>query len=76
MCHAVQGTLAGARLGPDLTHTATRSTIAAGTLPNTRDHLARWVVDSQAIKPGNRMPQNNLTPEDLQSLLTYLESLK
>jgi cytochrome c oxidase subunit 2 len=27
MCHAVQGTQAGARLGPDLTHVATRSTI-------------------------------------------------
>jgi cytochrome c oxidase subunit 2 len=76
MCHTIKGTPASASVGPDLTHLASRQSIAAGTLPNTRDHLAGWVVDSQSIKPGNRMPQNNLSSEDLQSLLTYLESLK
>jgi hypothetical protein len=34
------------------------------------------VVDSQKIKPGNRMPPNNLEPADLQALLDYLQSLK
>jgi cytochrome c oxidase subunit 2 len=76
MCHKIQGTDAGGAVGPDLTHIASRPTIAAGTLDNTRDHLAGWVVDSQQIKPGNRMPQNNLEPQDLQALLDYLQSLK
>jgi cytochrome c oxidase subunit II len=76
MCHRIQGTDAGGRVGPDLTHVATRPTIAAGTLENTRGHLAGWVVDSQKIKPGNRMPPNNLEPQDLQALLDYLQSLK
>ncbi|HEX8558091.1 MAG TPA: cytochrome c oxidase subunit II [Pyrinomonadaceae bacterium] len=76
MCHTVRGSDAGSRVGPDLTHVASRATLAAGTLENTRGHLAGWVVDSQRIKPGNRMPPNNLEPADLQALLDYLQSLK
>jgi cytochrome c oxidase subunit 2 len=76
MCHAVAGTPAGSRVGPDLTHLAGRRTIAAGTLPNTRGHLAGWIVDPQQIKPGSRMPPNQLEPGDLQALLAYLESLE
>jgi cytochrome c oxidase subunit 2 len=76
MCHTIRGTEAGSRVGPDLTHVASRGTLAAGTLENTRGHLGGWVVDSQKIKPGNRMPPNNLEPADLQALLDYLQSLK
>jgi cytochrome c oxidase subunit II len=76
MCHTVRGTSAGSRVGPELTHVASRMTIAAGTLPNTRGHLAGWVLDSQSIKPGNRMPANPLPPDDLQALLAYLRSLR
>jgi cytochrome c oxidase subunit II len=76
MCHAISGTVAGGRVGPDLTHLASRLTIAAGTLPNTRGNLAGWIVNPQSIKPGTRMPPNQLQPADLQALLAYLESLK
>jgi len=76
MCHAVAGTQAGSRVGPDLTHLASRSTIAAGTLPNTRGNLAGWIVNPQAIKPGVKMPPNSLDPDDLQALLAYLETLR
>jgi cytochrome c oxidase subunit II len=76
MCHAIAGTPAGSRVGPDLTHLASRRTIAAGTLPNTRGNLAGWIVDPQKIKPGTRMPPNQLKPADLQALLAYLETLK
>ena len=76
MCHTIRGTTAGARFGPDLTHLASRQTIAAGTLPLTRGHLAGWIVNSQSIKPGNRMPPNMLSGEDLQALLAYLETLR
>jgi cytochrome c oxidase subunit 2 len=76
MCHAINGTPAGAKVGPNLTHLASRNTIAAATLPNDRDHLLQWVNDSQQIKPGNRMPPNKLAPEDMQALLDYLQSLK
>lgn len=76
MCHTIRGTAAASRFGPDLTHVAGRRTIAAGTLPTTRGHLAGWIVDSQSIKPGNRMPPNVLSGADLQALLAYIETLK
>jgi cytochrome c oxidase subunit 2 len=76
MCHTIRGTDASGIVAPDLTHLASRKTIAAGTLPLTRGHLAGWITNSQEIKPGNRMPPIPLTPEDLQALLAYLESLK
>ncbi len=76
MCHAINGTPAGSNVGPNLTHVASRNMIAAATLVNTREHLAQWIKDSQQYKPGNRMPQNNLSDADLQSLVDYLQSLK
>ena len=76
MCHSIQGTKAGSKAGPDLTHLASRRTIAAGSLPNTRGALAGWIVDPQRIKPGAKMPANALSPKDLDALLTYLQSLK
>jgi len=76
MCHNIAGTFAGGRTAPDLTHIASRSTIGAGTLPNTRGHLAGWIADPQAIKPGNRMPSPGLRGDELQAVLAYLETLK
>lgn len=76
LCHQIRGTRAAATAGPDLTHLASRRTLAAGTLPNTRGNLAAWIVDPQQIKPGNHMPPVNLDSEDLQALLTFLETLR
>jgi cytochrome c oxidase subunit 2 len=76
MCHTIQGTTAGGMIGPELTHLASRSKIAAGSLPNTRGYLAGWIADPQQIKPGVHMPPNALQPDELQPLLDYLESLK
>ena len=76
MCHAINGTTAASNVGPNLTHVASRNTIAAATVPNTREHLMRWIVDSQQYKPGNKMPQNNLGQDDLNAVVDYLQSLK
>ena len=76
MCHSIRGTQAGGRTAPDLTHLASRLTLAAGTLPNTPGHLAGWIADAQGIKPGNRMPTMALTAEDLQALVKYLQALE
>ena len=76
MCHTVRGTDAGSRLGPDLTHLASRISIAAGTLPNNAGSLGGWISDPQQIKPGVRMPPNPLPAEDLQALVQWLQSLK
>jgi cytochrome c oxidase subunit 2 len=76
LCHSVRGTRAGARTAPDLTHFATRSTIGAGTLPNTPTHLGAWIANPQHVKPGNRMPPTGLSAEDLQSVVAYLGTLR
>ena len=77
MCHTIQGTPAAGRVGPDLTHVASRPRIAAGTLPNTRGQPGRLGRSTRrASSPGVRMPPNPLTPDELQALLDYLESLK
>jgi cytochrome c oxidase subunit 2 len=75
-CHTIRGTAAFGHKAPDLTHLASRSTIAAASLPNTIGHLAGWVVDAQRIKPGNRMPPNLLSAPDLLDLVAYLRSLR
>jgi cytochrome c oxidase subunit 2 len=74
-CHAVAGTPADADLGPDLTHIDSRRTLAAGTILNTRANMAEWITNPRAIKPGSLMPPTELTTEQLEALLDYLESL-
>jgi cytochrome c oxidase subunit 2 len=76
LCHGVRGTAAAASRGPDLTHLMSRSTLGAATLPNTRGHLAGWVLDPQTVKLGNLMPPNLVPAAELQPLLAYLTSLK
>jgi cytochrome c oxidase subunit 2 len=75
-CHAVAGTNATSRFGPDLTHLASRRTLAAGVLENNRGNLAGWILNPQTLKPGNKMPPTALDGEELQALLAYLESLE
>jgi cytochrome c oxidase subunit II len=75
-CHTIRGTEARGQLAPDLTHLATRSTLGAGTLPNTPEHLDAWVRNPQTSKPGNQMPSNPMGADNLQALLAYLSSLR
>ena len=74
-CHRIAGTNATGTIGPDLTHIASRLSLAAATIPNSRGYLAGWILDPQHIKPGNKMPATNLSGPDLQALLDYLGSL-
>ncbi|MBI1361110.1 MAG: cytochrome c oxidase subunit II [Alphaproteobacteria bacterium] len=74
-CHTVSGTPAGGIVGPNLGHFASRSTLAAGSIPNDADHLRKWIADPQAIKPGVRMPAVPLTTADRDAVVAYLESL-
>jgi cytochrome c oxidase subunit 2 len=75
-CHVIDGTPAKGVLGPALTHFASRERLGAGAAPNDRGHLAGWIVNSQAIKPGNPMPPVEIDAGELSDLLTYLESLE
>jgi cytochrome c oxidase subunit 2 len=75
LCHTIRGTDAGGVSGPDLTHLASRRSLAAGTLPNGRGNLTAWIADPQGVKPGNHMPRVSLSSTDLQALATYLGGL-
>lgn len=76
LCHTVQGTDAQGRLGPDLTHLGGRSELASATLDNVPGNLAGWIGDPQHVRPGVRMPPQQLPARDLQALVAWLESLR
>src|SRR5271169_3418250 len=73
-CHAISGTVADGRFGPDLTHLMSRETIAAGAATNTHDNLKLWIRNPESIKPGSLMPAMNLSDQDLDAVTAYLES--
>ena len=75
-CHTIRGTQARGKVGPDLTHIASRRTIAANELPNTPSDLRAWIRDPGKFKPGTRMPTLPLTPRQLDELVAYLEKLR
>ncbi len=60
-CHTVNGVPgSNSKLGPDLTHVASRHTIAGGLFPNEPHILARWIKNPRALKPGALMNANGL----------------
>ena len=75
-CHEIRGTAARATVGPDLTHIASRRTLAGAEIPNDRTHLAAWIADPQAIKPGDRMPDLGLSAGQVSQIVSYLETLR
>jgi cytochrome c oxidase subunit II len=74
-CHAVAGTGAHGRFGPDLTHLMSRATIAAGAAANSPENLRLWIQNPDAIKPGALMPAMNLSDEELDRVTAYLQTL-
>jgi len=74
-CHAISGTAANGRFGPDLTHLMSRATIASGAAENTTENLRLWIEDPEAIKPGSLMPAMKLSDTDLDALVRYMASL-
>jgi cytochrome c oxidase subunit 2 len=63
-------------VGPDLTHIASRRTLAAGALENTPENLAAWLHDPDDFKPGSNMPNFKLSPGDVRALVAFLETQK
>jgi cytochrome c oxidase subunit II len=75
-CHTVSGTAAAGIFGPDLSHLMSRDTLGAGVVPNTVENLRAWIKEPDALKPGSLMPNMQLTPGQLDEVVTYLSSLK
>lgn len=75
-CHTIRGTAAEGKIGPDLTHVASRGELAGERLKNTPDNLFLWIKNPQTIKPGVRMPNMQLSDDKIHALVAYLEALK
>ena len=75
-CHTIEGTKGAGKVGPNLTHFASRGTLAAGVLENKPENVAKWLKNPQAIKPEAIMPNLGLKDDDITLLVAYLESLK
>lgn len=75
-CHTIRGTSAQfGQTGPDLTHVARRSTIAAGILDNNAENLMHWIGNAPGVKPGALMPNMGLSDQELRYIVAYLQTL-
>jgi cytochrome c oxidase subunit 2 len=75
-CHAISGTTAKARVGPDLTHIASRKQLGAGIITNSPENLRHWLTNPQHVKPGVLMPDFHFTDAQLTEMVDYFETLK
>ena len=75
-CHAVRGTVANGRFGPDLTHFGGRDTLGSGTIANNMGNLKSWIRNPSDVKEGALMPPMQLDEVQLQQVSAYLLSLK
>lgn len=76
-CHTVRGTGAAGRLGPDLTHVASRGAIGGEVLAMSEQNIARWLTDNDRLKPNNLMPEyRHLPADDVKAVAAYIASLK
>lgn len=77
LCHTVQGTLAGGRVAPDLTHIGSRQYIAANSFKNNNAYLEAWVTHAQSLKPEAKMPDlTQFSGTQLRELVAYLRQLQ
>jgi cytochrome c oxidase subunit 2 len=75
-CHAIAGTAATGHFGPDLTHLASRDTLASGAIQNSAGNLRAWIDNPNSIKPGCLMPPMHLNNHDLDVITAYLTQLR
>lgn len=75
-CHAIPG-VTGSRVavGPPLAGIGRRQLIA-GTLANSPDNLALWILRTQQVKPGTAMPQLGVAERDARDMAAYLATLR
>ena len=75
-CHAIQGTNANGRFGPNLTHFGSRDTLGAGVADNNIGNLKAWIRNPSDLKEGALMPPMQLDETQLEQVSVYLSSLK
>ena len=91
-CHTIAGNpMSVGQIGPNLTHFGSRLTLGAGIYPNDARHLALWIRNARAMKPGVLMPTlgrgqydpllkttvtTGLSDQEIADIVAYLQALK
>jgi cytochrome c oxidase subunit 2 len=77
-CHTVTGTNAAGKVGPDLTHIASKPNIAGVLSPVNQENLTKWVSDAPSVKPGVVMPKfkGTLSDQQIGDIVQWLLTLK
>ena len=92
-CHKIRGNPSSLGvIGPDLTHMASRYTIGSGLFVNDAKHLAHWIKNARAMKPGvlmqtlgkgeydpimnTKVTVGGLTDPQIADIVAYLQTLK
>ncbi|WP_196891030.1 cytochrome c oxidase subunit II [Aureivirga marina] len=75
-CHTIRGTTAKAKVGPDLTHFASRNKMLGGKAEVNYENIQNWIKDPQKMKHGAYMPNFLMTEEEINALAHYLYNLK
>ncbi len=76
-CHTIRGTVAGGRVGPDLTHIGSRRGLAGNMMENNDANLMAWVTHAQSLKHGSMMPDiTQFDGQELHDIVAYLRQLK
>jgi cytochrome c oxidase subunit 2 len=74
-CHSLNAVDAPkGMVGPNLANVGARTYIAAGSLKNTDENLARWIRDPHQIKKGVLMPNLGVTEDEARALVAYLRA--
>jgi cytochrome c oxidase subunit 2 len=74
-CHSLGDHKAALPIGPDLTHLFSRTVFAGASFDLTQANLRQWLLDTQAMKPGNKMTIT-VPPDQINALIAYLTMLK
>ncbi len=75
-CHTIAGTTAQGKVGPELTHIASKDNIAGVLRPVDQANLTKWISDPPGVKPGTLMPKLGLPPDNIASIVQFLLTLK
>jgi cytochrome c oxidase subunit 2 len=75
-CHTIQGTPAQGQVGPNLTHVASRQSFAGSMFELNDENLRAWLHDPPGVKPGSKMPNLQLSDDEVNNLVAYLQTLR
>jgi cytochrome c oxidase subunit 2 len=77
-CHTVKGTTAAGKVGPELTHIASKPNIAGVLSPVNQENLTKWVHNAPSFKPGILMPKFDgvLPDQQIDQIVQWLLTLK